>query len=48
MGSHFDDWIDYKEVVFSPELLEWVAQFRDFGGKNIPNVGMVKISFAQK
>ena len=23
MGSHFHDWIDYKGVAFSVELLEW-------------------------
>ena len=31
MGSHFHDWIDYNGVVFSIELLEWVAHFQIFG-----------------
>ena len=36
MGWHFYDWIDYKGVVFSIELLEWGAHCQDFGGKNVP------------
>ena len=36
MGSHFYDWIDYKGVVFSVELLEWGTHCQDFGGKNVP------------
>ena len=36
MGWHFCDWIDYKGVVFSIELLEWGAHCQDFGGKNVP------------
>ena len=35
IGSHFHDWIDYNPVIFSIELLEWVAQFWEFGGKKI-------------
>ena len=35
MGWHFCDWIDYKGVVFSIELLEWGAHCLDFGGKNV-------------
>ena len=31
MGSHFHDWIDYNEVAFSIELLEWGRIFWDFG-----------------
>ena len=27
MGSHFHDWIDYNEVAFSIELLEWDCIF---------------------
>ena len=32
MGSHFHDWIDYKGVAFSIELLvlEWGRTFSDF------------------
>ena len=30
MGSHFHDWINYKGVAFSIELLEWSRTFSDF------------------
>ena len=33
MGSHFHDWIDYNDVAFSIDLLEWGRKFSDFGGK---------------
>ena len=29
-GSHFHDWIDYNEVAFSIELLEWGRIFSGF------------------
>ena len=29
MESHFHDWIDYNEVAFSIELLEWGRTFSD-------------------
>ena len=29
-GLHFHDWIDYKGVAFSIELLEWSRKFSDF------------------
>ena len=32
MGSHFHNWIDYNEVAFSIELLEWGRTFSDFLG----------------
>ena len=32
MGSHFHGWIDYNEVAFSLELLEWDRTFSGFGG----------------
>ena len=35
MGSHFHDWIDYNEVAFSIELLEWGRTFSNFWGKKI-------------
>ena len=35
MGSHFHDWIDYNEVAFSIELLEWGRVFSGFGGMRI-------------
>ena len=35
MGSHFHDWIDYNEVAFSLELLEWGRTFSDFLGKTV-------------
>ena len=31
MGSHLHDWIDYKGVAFSLELLEWDPKFSDLG-----------------
>ena len=33
MGSHFHDWIEYNEVAFSIELLEWGRIFSGFGGR---------------
>ena len=42
MGWHFCDWIDYKGVVFSIELLEWGAHCQDFGGKNVPVIRDLK------
>ena len=30
MGSHFHDWVDYNEVAFSIDLLEWGRTFSDF------------------
>ena len=35
MGRHFHDWIDYKGVAFSVELLEWDRTFLGFGGVRI-------------
>ena len=35
IGSSFHDWIDYKGVAFSVELLEWDRIFSGFGGNNI-------------
>ena len=35
MGSHFHSWTDYNGVTFLVELLEWVANFRDFWDKKI-------------
>ena len=35
MGSHFHDWIDYNEVAFSIELLEWGRTFSYFLGKTV-------------
>ena len=35
MGLHFYNWIDYKGVAFSIELLEWGRTFLDFWGKKI-------------
>ena len=35
MGSHFYDWIDYNEVAFSIELLEWGPTFWDFGVRDL-------------
>ena len=32
MGSHFQDWIDYNEVAFSIELLEWGRTYSGFLG----------------
>ena len=32
MRSHFHDWIAYKRVAFSIELLEWGRTFSDFLG----------------
>ena len=32
MGSHFHDWIDYNEVTFLVELLEWDRTFSGFLG----------------
>ena len=32
-GVHFHDWIDYNEVVFSIDLLEWSHKFSDFWGE---------------
>ena len=32
MRSHFHDWIDYNEVAFSTELLQWGRTFSDFLG----------------
>ena len=32
MGSHFHDWIDYNEVTFLVELLEWGSTFSGFLG----------------
>ena len=43
MGWHFYDWIDYKGVVFSIELLEWGAPCQDFGGKNVPVIRDFKL-----
>ena len=33
MGSHFYDWIDYNDVAFSIDLLEWGHTFSGFWGK---------------
>ena len=33
MGSHFHDWIDYNDVAFSIDLLEWGHTFSGFWGK---------------
>ena len=30
LGLHFHDWIDYNEVAFSIELLEWGRTISDF------------------
>ena len=30
LGPVFHDWIDYKKVAFSIELLEWGGTFSDF------------------
>ena len=30
LGPHFHDWIDYNEVAFSIELLEWGRTISDF------------------
>ena len=30
MGSHFHDWIDYNEVAFLVEVLEWGRTFSVF------------------
>ena len=32
IGSHFHDWIDYRGVEISIELLEWGVTFWDFLG----------------
>ena len=32
MGLHFHKWIDYNEVAFSREFLEWGCAFFDFLG----------------
>ena len=32
MGSHFHDWIDYKGVTFSTDLLQWGFKFSGFLG----------------
>ena len=34
MGSYFHDWMDYQEVAFSIELLEWGRKF-EFWGKTV-------------
>lgn len=36
------DWIDYKVVAFSIELLEWGRTISGFGGKKIPVIRDVK------
>ena len=38
MGSHFHDWIDYKGVAFSIELLELGLTFPDFFGKTVLHI----------
>ena len=38
IGSHFHDWIDYNEVAFSVELLEWGRTFSDFCGKRVVRI----------
>ena len=43
MGSYFHDWIDYNEVAFSIEQLEWGRIFSGFGGKNILAIGSLGI-----
>ena len=43
MGWHFHDWIDYKGVAFSIELLEWGAHCQDFGSKNVPVIRDFKL-----
>ena len=34
MGPHFHDWIDYNDVAFSIELLEWDCTFSVFEVRN--------------
>ena len=38
MGSHFHDGIDYHEVAFSIELLEWGCTFSDVWGKTVLHI----------
>ena len=35
MGSHFHNWIDYNEVTYLVELLEWGRTFLGFLEKKI-------------
>ena len=34
-GSHLHNWIDYHEVAFSIEILEWGCTFSDVWGKTV-------------
>ena len=38
MGSHFHDCVDYNQVAFSIELLQWGRRFSDFWGKKVLHI----------